>query len=90
MHVLDRKQWAKVVAKVWANPGFGEELKANPKAALASIGVSLPETVKRVEIVDNLAEVLLLWVPPKPDGLSEQELEAQFEYMHAAPFSATC
>ena len=48
--VVDWRKHAKIVAKVWADPEFGERLRANPVGVLRTEGVDVPERTKVVDL----------------------------------------
>ncbi|MFC1579770.1 NHLP leader peptide family RiPP precursor [Thermodesulfobacteriota bacterium] len=60
------KQWAKVVAKAWADEDYKQRLMADPVSLLAEEGIEVPEGVqlKVVEATDKQAWMVL---PPKPE-----------------------
>jgi nitrile hydratase len=68
------KQWAKIVAKAWADEDYKQRLLDDPKAVLAAEGIELPDIdIKVVEATEKQAWMVL---PPKPaDGEIEQEQE---------------
>ena len=71
---------AQLIAKAWADEAFMEELRTDPRAAVAKeLGVTLPEGVT-VEVHEEKPEhqVLHLVIPPKPGlgELADEELDA--------------
>lgn len=68
-------QYARIIARAWADPAFKEALLADPTATLAAEGLTLPEGV-RFKVVENAADVVHLVLPPKPDlELSDDDLD---------------
>lgn len=62
-----RREYAKVVAKVWADPKFGEQLRANPVEVLRSEGIDVPERTKVVDLSTEPEQAEFYFVvPPKP------------------------
>ena len=69
------KQYGQLVAKAWSDEGFKARLLANPKAAMAEVGMDAPEGVE-IEVVESTQEKAYLVIPPKPDGeLSDEDLD---------------
>ena len=46
---------ARVVARAWADPEYKARLLAEPEAALAELGYTLPETTPKLAVVENTA-----------------------------------
>jgi hypothetical protein len=65
----DRKKWAKIVAKAWADDDYKQRLLDDPASVLKDEGVELPEgmAIKAVEATDKQAWFVL---PPKPTDSS--------------------
>ena len=69
------KQYGQLVAKAWSDEGFKARLLANPKAAMAEVGMDAPEGVE-IEVVESTQEKAYLVIPPKPVGeLSDEDLD---------------
>ena len=69
------KQWAKIVAKAWADEDYKQRLINDPASVLAEEGMPVTEGVeiKVVEATDKQAWMVL---PPKPeDGKIEEGAE---------------
>ena len=69
------KQWAKIVAKAWADESFKLRLMGDPSSVLTEEGMEMPEGVdiKVVEATDKQAWMVL---PQKPeDGKIEDGME---------------
>lgn len=64
-----RKGYAKVIAKAWADPGFKDQLKADPKGTLQKEGVPLPDQYKSAElqVVEDSAGKKHLVIPEAKD-----------------------
>lgn len=80
-----QKQWAKIVAKAWADEDYKQRLLTDPAAILKEEGVSVPESMefKCVEMTKSQAWLVL---PPKPDNTIEQGEER----LAAGCFSIHC
>lgn len=57
--------YSKVVAMAWSDPDFKAKLIANPKAALASMGVSLSGD-RTFKVVENTPSTFYLVIPEQP------------------------
>ncbi len=66
------KQWAKVVAKAWADEDYKQRLMSDPTSVLTGEGMEMPEGVeiKVVEATDKQAWMVL---PPRPRNSGEIE-----------------
>jgi hypothetical protein len=70
-----QKQWAKIVAKAWADEDYKQRLMEDPAEVLSEEGMAVPEGVeiKVVEATDKQAWMVL---PPKPeDGKIEERAD---------------
>ncbi len=70
----ERKQYAKVIARAWADAGYKERLLADPATVLKESGIEIPEgtTVRFVEQKEN---EIIVPLPTKPPAqLSEDDL----------------
>jgi hypothetical protein len=72
----DMTAFGRAVMRAWSDPAFKAELLADPHAALAAVGVSVPPGVT-MKIVENTDTLMHLVLPAKSTGgeLSEQALE---------------
>ena len=69
------KQYGQLIAKAWSDEEFKARLMANPKDAMAEVGMDVPEGLE-IEVVENTQEKVYLIIPPKPDGeLSDDDLD---------------
>ncbi len=71
------KRYGQLIAKAWADEEFKAKLKADPKAAMAEVGMDLAEGVD-IEVVESTPEKAYLVIPPKPEAvgeLSDEDLE---------------
>ena len=71
------KRYGQLIAKAWADEEFKAKLKADPKAAMAEVGMDLAEGVE-IEVVESTPEKAYLVIPPKPEPvgeLSDEDLE---------------
>lgn len=68
---------SKAVARAWTDPDFKEKLVNDPHAALADVGVDVPDGAS-VKVVENSADTVHLVLPVMPsseDTLDMDELE---------------
>lgn len=65
----------KVIAKAWRDEAFKKRLAKDPLSVLKAEGVKLPEGVRRVQVVEDAADLRHLVIPVKPPGLSPDEIE---------------
>lgn len=64
----------KAIAKAWSDPAFKAKLLADPRAALAEVGIITPEKLN-FKVVENTDDLVHLILPPPPsDELSEESL----------------
>ena len=68
------KKYGQVVAKAWRDEAFKQRLLANPKAALAEHGLSVPEG-HEVRVVEGTERVHYLVLPPRPRDVSDDQLD---------------
>jgi len=67
---------AKLVARAWADEGFRERLKADPRAAVAEeTGIELPGAIQ-IDVLEETAEKAYLVIPVNRVGISEEQLDA--------------
>lgn len=66
-----QKQWAKIVAKAWADEDYKQRLLADPAGLMKDEGMEVPDGVdiKCVEATESKAWLVL---PPKPEGGVEE------------------
>lgn len=70
-----QKQWAKIVAKAWADEDYKQRLIDNAASVLTEEGVDMPEGVE-VKVVEATDKQAWLVLPPKPeDGQIEEGAE---------------
>ncbi len=62
------KQWAKIVAKAWADEGYKARLLADPSAVLAEEGVPVPKDIT-LHVHENTAKAGHLVLPAVPADL---------------------
>ncbi len=67
------KAYGRVVAKAWDDEAFKQRLLADPKAALQAEGLTFPEGAE-VHAVETHDRLFYFPIPPKPAGLSTEEL----------------
>jgi hypothetical protein len=68
------KRVNELVAKCWEDEGFKRQLMADPVATLQAQGVELPPGMK-IQVVENTDQAFTLVIPPKPEDLSDEELD---------------
>ena len=69
------KQYGQLIAKAWSDEEFKARLMANPKDAMAEVGMDVPEGLE-IEVVESTQEKVYLIIPPKLDGeLSDDDLD---------------
>lgn len=66
----------RVIAKAWADEDFKAALMANPKAALKTQGIDIPEGVT-LNVLENSENVINLVLPKLPDMLLTEEALGQ-------------
>jgi hypothetical protein len=74
----DRARWqavyGKVIARAWTDSSFKARLLADPRAALAEAGLSLPAGIK-VQVLEDTATLTHLVIRQRPSGaLSDEDL----------------
>ncbi|MEI7605957.1 MAG: NHLP leader peptide family RiPP precursor [Rhodospirillaceae bacterium] len=70
---LNRLDYNPVIAKAWASGQFRKRLLRDPRAALASLGITPPDGVTVRVIADTPATCCLVLPPPPPPGVSIAE-----------------
>lgn len=68
----------RLIARAWQDSAFKNELLSNPKAALETEGISLPQNIE-VRAVEETSNTFYIVIPVQPTGaeeLSDAELEA--------------
>jgi hypothetical protein len=74
MALLERPD--RVIAKAWADEDFKSALLADPRAALRTQGIEIPEGIT-VRVVENSDNVINLVLPKAPDlPLLEEALDS--------------
>jgi broad-specificity NMP kinase len=70
-----RELEARLAARAWADEGFRERLKADPRAAVAEeTGVSVPESLE-IEVLEETPEKAYLVIPLNRVAISDEELD---------------
>lgn len=80
---LQQKQWAKIVAKAWADDDYKQRLLADPTAVMKAEGCDLPQGVE-LNCVETTEKQAWLVLPPKPNSTKARVLEerlAAFGYI---------
>ncbi len=83
------KAYGRVVAKAWDDEAFKQRLLTDPKAALQAEGLSFPEDAE-VRVVEPNDRLVYFSLPPKPAGLSVEQLSAEQLSGVAGADSITC
>lgn len=71
----DQNEYAKIIAKAWADDGFRTQLIADPSATFAAEGVELPAG-KRVVVNEDTADLINITLPARPSELSDEALDS--------------
>ena len=67
---------AKLVARAWADEGFRERLKSDPRAAVSEeTGIVVPESIT-VEVLEETAEKAYIVIPANRVAIADEELDA--------------
>ena len=75
-----RELEAQVVARAWADEGFRERLRADPRGAVAEVtGVVVPESVE-IEVVEETPEKGYLVIPVNRVAISDEQLDVAAGY----------
>ena len=69
------RQYQQIIAKCWADAAFKQQLIADPAGTLKQEGMAVPEGMT-IQVVENTDNVFHLVIPPKPDGLADDELDS--------------
>ncbi|SDL52860.1 NHLP leader peptide domain-containing protein [Maridesulfovibrio ferrireducens] len=80
-----QKQWAKIVAKAWADEDYKQRLLNDPTAVMKEEGIEVPEGVK-FKCVEATEKQAWLVLPPRP---GKGCIEAGEERL-AAIFASNC
>jgi hypothetical protein len=65
----------KIVARAWADEGFRQRLKSDPRATVAEeTGISVPASVQ-IEVVEETPEKAYLVIPMDRVAVSDEELD---------------
>ncbi len=67
------KAYGRLVAKAWADDAFKHQLLADPRAVLQAEGLPPPEGAE-VRVLESTPQLVYFSIPPKPAGLSIEEL----------------
>ena len=67
-----QKQWAKIVAKAWADEDYKQRLMDDPAAILTEEGMTLSEGVE-IKVVEATEKQAWIVLPPKPEGEKIEE-----------------
>jgi len=64
------KQWARIVAKAWADADYKKRLLADPTAVLKEEGVEMPAGIS-FKVIENTESTMNLVLPAMPKGVNE-------------------
>jgi Nitrile hydratase, alpha chain len=65
----------KIVARAWADEGFRERLKADPRAAVAEeTGITVPESIA-IEVIEETPDKAYLVIPTNRMAISDEDLD---------------
>jgi nitrile hydratase alpha subunit len=66
---------AKIVARAWADEGFRDRLRADPRSAVAEeTGITVPESVA-IEVLEETPEKAYLVIPSNRMSVADEDLE---------------
>jgi len=66
---------AKLVARAWADEGFRDRLKSDPRSAVAEeTGITLPESI-RIEVLEETPDKAYLVIPADRAAIPDEELD---------------
>jgi hypothetical protein len=66
---------AKIVARAWADEGFRERLKTDPRAAVSEeTGIAVPESIT-IEVLEETPERAFIVLPTERVMLSDEALD---------------
>ena len=67
---------AQIVARAWADEGFRERLRSDPRGAVAEVtGVEVPESIE-IEVLEETPEKGYLVIPVNRVEISDEQLDA--------------
>lgn len=61
---------AEIVIKAWTNPEFAKALRDDTKLTLESEGLTFPDTLAKVSLVENSSDTAFFVLPAKPSELA--------------------
>ena len=67
-------QVAEVVGRAASDAAFRQQLLDSPAATLKSAGIDVPSGVQ-IEVLENTSSLVTLVLPPRPDGVSDADLQ---------------
>jgi len=65
---MTQGHYARLVAKAWSDPAFKTRLLSDPKAAMAAVGITVPDGVG-IRVVEDTPNVAHLVIPIQPAGI---------------------
>jgi hypothetical protein len=76
----------RVIARAWSDPLFKEQLKANPKDILNTMGMDVPEGLE-IEVVENSPSKIYLTLPAVtlPELIDDEDIEANVDMPSVGP-----
>lgn len=85
----DRKEYAKFVARAWADDDFRQRLMSDPVAVFKENGYDVPEG-KTIRVVENDPDVIFFGMPKKPADFSGGSVEELQERIQAGSCWVCC
>jgi nitrile hydratase alpha subunit len=66
---------AKIVARAWADEGFRDRLKSDPRSAVAEeTGITVPESIQ-IEVLEETPDKAYLVIPADRAAIPDEELD---------------
>jgi len=73
----EQRDYAKIVAKAWSDPAFHDRLVSDPRKTLNEQGWGIDDSVNVQVKPDSDKHSLVLGIPKKPAGLTDDQLKNQ-------------
>lgn len=72
---FSKNEYAVLIARSWSDPSFVALMQNDPHAALREVGAQVAEG-SSVKFVFNAKDTLHFVVPVRPDGVTDEDIEA--------------